>query len=137
MWSALRWVVLRLAAVNWLLKTIGGFAILVPIAFVLKMIGLPLLAILSAIALPVLIVLFIFGLPIFLVLIFGGMIMGLVGFVLTIGLAAIKIGIFVVLPIWLVFKLCSWIFRKRGPDAPPASPPPSAAASEPAEPEIP
>lgn len=132
MWSALRWLVLRLAAVNWLLKTLGGFAILVPIAFVLKMVGLPLLAVLCALALPVLFILFIFGLPIFLVLIVGSMVMGLVGMVLTIGVVAIKIGLFVVLPIWLVVKLFSWMFRKRGPDAPPSPPP---AASEPVEPQ--
>lgn len=137
MWSALRWVVLRLAAVNWLFKTLGGFAILVPIAFVLKMIGLPVLLVLCVLALPILFVLFIFGLPIFLVLAVGGMVMGLLGAVLAIGVAAVKIGLFVVLPIWLVFKVCSWIFRKRGPDAPPPQTPPPAAASEPAEPDVP
>ncbi|HVX38533.1 MAG TPA: hypothetical protein VHB25_03085 [Gemmatimonadaceae bacterium] len=133
MWSALRWLVLRVTAVNWLFKTLGGLAILVPIAFVLKIVGLPLLAVLSVLALPVLLMLFVFGLPIFLVLIVGGMVMGLLGMVLALGIAAIKIGLFVVLPIWLVFKLVSWIFRKRPADTPPESPAPP----PPPEPDVP
>ena len=78
----------------------------------LKAIGLPLLAVLSIIAIPLLILLFLFGLPIFLVFLAGGAIMGILSLVVTIGVAALKIGIFVVLPIWLTFKLFSWIFRR-------------------------
>src|SRR5215208_3097409 len=116
MWSAIRWLVLRIAAIRWLFK-LGGLAFLLPIAFLLKTIGLPLLVILSILAVPVLILLFLFGLPIFLVLMFGSMLMGLIGFVLTIGVAAIKIGLFVVLPIWLAWKLGGKLWRwmsKRG-----------------------
>ena len=42
--------------------------------------------------------LLLFGLPIFLVLFFGSLLIGFLGFVLTIGLAAITFAIFVVLP---------------------------------------
>ena len=38
----------------------------------------------------------------------------LVSVVLTMGLAAIKIGLFVVLPIWLIWKLFSKLFRRGG-----------------------
>lgn len=123
MWSMLRWIVVRLAALNWLSKTFGGLALFLPIALLLKAVGLPLLGILSVIALPVLFLLFLFGLPIFLVLLFGGMLMGIVGFVLTIGIAAIKIGIFVVLPIVLVAKLLGWMFGRGKQEPPPAAPP--------------
>lgn len=116
MWSAIRWLVLRIAAIRWLFK-LGGLAFLLPIAFLLKTIGLPLLVIMAVLALPILILLFLFGLPIFLVFIFGSMLMGLIGMVLTIGVAAIKIGLFVVLPIWLAWKLGGRLWRwmsKRG-----------------------
>jgi hypothetical protein len=122
MWSAIRWLVLRIAAIRWLFK-LGGLAFLLPIAFLLKTIGLPLLGILSILALPILILLFLFGLPIFLVLVFGSMLMGLIGTVLTIGVAAIKIGLFVVLPIWVAWKvsgkLWRWMSKKGGGDSGP------------------
>ena len=117
MWSAIRWLVLRIAAIRWLFK-LGGLAFLLPLALLLKTIGLPLLGILSVLALPVLILLFLFGLPIFLVFIFGGMLMGLIGMVVTIGVAALKIGLFVVLPIWLFWKIGTsawgWTFKRKG-----------------------
>src|SRR4051812_32773861 len=130
MWSAIRWLVLRIAAIRWLFK-LGGLAFLLPIALLLKTIGLPLLGILSVLALPILILLFLFGLPVFLVFIFGSMLMGIIGMVLTLGVAAIKIGLFVVLPLWLAWKLAAtlsrWIFKRDGVDdsKPNGSTPPS------------
>jgi hypothetical protein len=111
MWSAIRWLVLRIAAIRWLFK-LGWLGMLIPIAMLLKVIGLPLLGVLSILAIPLLILLVLFGLPLFLVLMLGGLFMGVVGMVLTIGIAAIKIGLFVVLPIWLVWKLLSAIFGR-------------------------
>lgn len=113
MWSAIRWLVLRLVAARWLFK-LSGLALLIPIAMLLKTIGLPLLGVLSILAFPILVLLFLFGLPIFLVLVVGGLFMGMLGVVLTMGLAAIKIGLFVVLPVWLVWKLFSKVFRSGG-----------------------
>lgn len=128
MWSAIRWLVLRIAAIRWLFK-LGGLAFLLPLALLLKTIGLPLLMVLGVLAVPVLIILLLFGLPIFLVLIFGSMLMGLIGMVLTIGVAAVKIGLFVVLPIWLLWTLIGKMRRgkKNGGDdsASPDSAPPS------------
>jgi len=119
MWSAIRWLVLRLAALRWIFK-LGGLGFLIPIALLLKTIGLPVLMVLAVLALPILLLLFLFGLPIFLVLLAGGAIMGLVGMVLTIGIVALKIGIFIVLPIWLCVKVVKWIscgFKKRRGDS--------------------
>ena len=111
MWSALRWLVLRIAAIRWLFK-LGGLAFLLPVlAMLLKTIGLPILMVLGVLAIPVLAILFLFGLPIFLVLIVGSMLMGLVGMVLSIGVAAVKIGLFVVLPIWLMWTLAGKIWK--------------------------
>ena len=119
MWSAIRWIVLRLIALRWFFK-LGWLGLLVPIAMILKVIGLPLLAVLSVIALPLLALLFLFGLPIFLVLAVGGLIMGALAFLLVIGVAALKFALFVVLPIWLVWmissKLLSVVCRRRGDD---------------------
>ena len=106
MWAIISRLVLRLAALRWLVK-LGGLGLLLPIAFLLKVVGVPLLAILSVVAMPVLMLLFLFGLPIFLVLIVGGMVMGLLGAVLTLGVMALKIGLLVVLPIWVVWRLAS------------------------------
>lgn len=115
MWAAIRWMVLRLAAVRWIFK-LGGFVLLVPLAFLLKIIGLPLLAVLSIVGLPILFLLLVFGLPIFMVLLVGGLLMGALGALLSIGIAALKIGLFVILPIWLVWmlgtKLYYWIFGR-------------------------
>ena len=135
MWSAIRWLVLRVAAIRWLFK-LGWLGALIPVALLLKSIGLPLLAILAVVAIPLLILLFLFGLPIFLVLIFGGVFMGLLSFALMIGIAAIKFGLFVVLPLWLIWKLCAKLWHwgcKRGGGAGPESggPPPSTSAPGP------
>jgi hypothetical protein len=116
MWAFISQIVLRLAALRWLFK-LGGLGLLLPIALLLKTIGIPLLMILAVVAMPVLILLFLFGLPVFMVLAAGAAIMGLVGIVLTIGVAALKFAIFVVLPIWVIWKISSSGFRwicKRG-----------------------
>jgi hypothetical protein len=126
--SLLKWLVTRLEAVRWIIKTLASLGILLPLAFLFKFIGLPILIVLGVLALPVMFVLFIFGLPIFLVLIVGGGVLGLVFAVLSFGLLALKIGVFVVLPIYLVFKLLSWIFgrgRSKGDNANASPPPPS------------
>jgi len=137
MWSAIRWLVLQLAAIRWLFK-LGGLAFLIPIVMLLKAIGLPVLAVLSIVAIPLLILLFLFGLPIFLVLLAGGAIMGVLSLIVTIGVAALKFGIFVVLPIWLMWKVFSWIFRRGngGSSSTTSSPPPPPPAS-PSEPPSP
>jgi hypothetical protein len=130
MWSAIRWLVLRIAAIRWLFK-LGGLAFLLPLALLLKTIGLPILMVLAVLAIPVLLILLLFGLPIFLVFIVGSMLMGLIGMVLSIGMAAVKFGLFVVLPIWLMWtlagKIWNWGKKKGTDDSTPSdsTPPPS------------
>lgn len=129
MWSAIRWVVLRIAAIRWLFK-LGWLGALIPVALLLKSVGLPLLGILSVVAIPLLILLFLFGLPIIMVLGVGGLFMGMLAVALMVGFAALKFAIFVVLPLWLVWKLASGIWRRgRGGSSPDTSTPPP--ASEP------
>jgi hypothetical protein len=108
-------LVVRLAAIRWAFKTLVGLGVLVPVAMILKVVGLPILAVLSVLALPVLLVLFLFGLPIFLVLIVGAMLLSGLFFLLTLGMVALKIFLFVVLPIWVVWKVAGWLFRRIRP----------------------
>ena len=117
MLSLLKWLVMRLAIARWIFKVLGFLAFL-PIAFLLKAIGLPILIILAVLALPVFVVLFILGLPIILVLVVGGLAMGAIFAALSLGLLALKFAIFVVLPVFLLWKLASWIFRGRRGTAP-------------------
>ena len=53
MWSAIRWIVLRFAAIRWLFK-LGWLGLSFPSSLLLKTIGLPLLAVLSIVAIPLL-----------------------------------------------------------------------------------
>jgi hypothetical protein len=112
MWSILKWLVMRLAIVRWLFKILG-LGVFLPLALLLKTIGLPVLIVVGVLALPVLFMLFLFGLPIFLVFLAGGLVLGLIFMALSLGLIALKFAVFVVLPIWLVWKLVSWLFRGR------------------------
>ena len=127
MWAAIKWVLLRIAAIRWVFK-LGWLGLLIPIAFILKAIGLPLLLILLVLALPILFMFFVFGLPVFLVVLAGGAFMGLVSFVLTLSFAVLKIAVFVVLPIWLVFAIAPRIARwfrggNGGTESKPSEPP--------------
>jgi hypothetical protein len=112
MWSLLKWLAMKLAIVRWIFKILGLFAFL-PIAFLLKAVGLPVLIVLAVLALPVLFLLFLFGLPVFLVMLVGGLAIGALFAALAFGLFALKIAVFVVLPIWLLWKLASWMFAGR------------------------
>jgi hypothetical protein len=67
MWTLIKGLLLKWAMLKWLLKSLGSLGILVPIAFVLKMIGLPVLMVLAVLALPVLLMLALFGMPFILV----------------------------------------------------------------------
>jgi hypothetical protein len=126
MWSLLKWLAMRLAIVRWIVKILGLAAFL-PIAFLLKAVGLPILIVLAVLALPVLFLLFLFGLPIFLVLLVGGLAMSALFAVLSLGMVALKVAIFVVLPVWLGWKLMAWLFRGRNGSVRPTPTPPDTA----------
>ena len=104
-------LVVRLAAIRWAIKTLIGVGVLVPVAMILKFVGLPILAVLGVLAMPVLFVLFLFGLPIFMVLLVGGVLLAGLFFLLTIGMFAFKIFIFVILPIWLIWTVAGYLLR--------------------------
>jgi hypothetical protein len=115
MFATITAFVLRLAAIRWAIKTLVGVGVLVPVAMILKVVGLPILAVLGVLAAPVLFVLFLFGLPVFLVLIVGAMLLAGVFFMLTLGMVAFKFFLFVVLPIWLIWKVAGMLIRWMRP----------------------
>ena len=127
------WLLLKGLALRFVVgRTVGGmFAallfLLVPLAGVLKVVGLPLLMVLGVLGAPLFLLLGIVGLPILFVLAFGGMLLLLVGLVLTVGLFAIKILLPIVLIVWFV----RWIFGRADRSAGPSAPPPAATPEEP------
>lgn len=125
MWALIRWIVMKLAVVKLLYKLLGGFAFLVPLALLLKFVGLPVLAVLGVLAFPVLILLLLFGLPLFLVLVVGGGILAFLFCLLTLGLVVLKLAIVVGLPLWIAWQLGKWLFGRRdggnGATPPPAT----------------
>ena len=106
--------ILKLVLLRWFAtKTLGGAlavlgTIALPLAALLKIVGLPLLAVLGVVALPVALVLGIIGLPILLVVGAVGVVTAVIGGVLAFGLMAIKIA----LPIVAIFWVVRWIVRR-------------------------
>ena len=110
MWMLLKGLALRFVVG----RTIGGlFAtlllVLVPVAGVLKIIGLPLLIVLGVVGAPLFLLLAAIGLPVLLVLGLGAVLLGCIGLLLALSVLAIKI----ILPIVLVVWLVKWILGKR------------------------
>jgi len=121
MWTVLKAVALRLAVG----RTLGGmlttlFLLLVPLAGVLKVIGLPILIVLGVVGAPIFLLLAAIGLPALVVVGFGGMLMLLVGGLLALGILAIKIALPIILIVWLVKW---WRGRPESPRTPDVPPP--------------
>jgi hypothetical protein len=116
MWTVLKAVALRLAVG----RTLGGmlatlFLLLVPLAGVLKVIGLPILIVLGVVGAPVFLLLAAIGLPLLVVVGFGGVLLLLVGGLLVLGILAIKIALPIILIVWLVKW---WRAKPKPPRAP-------------------
>ena len=113
MWALIQSLVTKWALFKVLLKTLGSLAWLIPVAFVLKFVGLPVLAVLAILALPVFIILALVGLPIMFAFVAGVLL--LVGFfaLLSFGIAILKIAI----PIAIIYFLFKWWTNgKKGSD---------------------
>lgn len=128
MWTLIKGLLLKWAMFKWLLQSLGSLGILVPIAFILKMVGLPALIVLAILALPILLMLALFGMPFILVFLFGGALLAILSAVLSFGLMALKIVLPIVLVVWLVRWLMGWNGKGDGskPDegtVPPATGP--------------
>lgn len=120
MWTLIKTVLLRWAALKALLKALGSLGWLLPLAFLLKAIGIPALILLAILGLPLLLVLFVFGLPVILVFLVGGALLGFTFWMLSMGVVVLKLALPVIGIVWLVRA-----FTKKGtesPEPPPATP---------------
>lgn len=100
-------------------RTVGGafsllLLILTPLAAVLKFIGLPILLVLGVVGAPVFLLLGALGLPVALIIGVGGSIVIVVGLLLVVGFAVLKIA----LPVILVVMLVRWAFKRMKRDEP-------------------
>jgi hypothetical protein len=125
MWSIIKAILLRLGVLRGLIAVLGSLAAVLPIAIALiKLVGWPLLLVMFVLGLPLMVVLALLGFPIIAVLAIGGIVMGMVLATITLGIMALKFFLFVVLPIWLVWKVASRVLRggdggeRRVPDRP-------------------
>jgi hypothetical protein len=121
MWTLIKGLLLKWEALLALLKSLGSLGIFLPIALLLKALGLKTLIILAILALPILIVLLILGLPLLLVFFMGSLLLGLIGSALSVGFAVLKI----VLPIVLVVWVIRWLWGRdhHGPRPAEGEPP--------------
>jgi hypothetical protein len=115
MWSILKAVLIKIGMLRGLIAVLGSLAAVLPLAIALiKLVGLPLLIVMFVLGLPLLLVLFLFGFPVIAVLAIAGVVMGMAFAVITVGMVALKFFLFVVLPIWLAWKVASWVWRSGG-----------------------
>lgn len=115
MWLVIKGLALRFA----IGRTVGGvfgtlFLLLVPMAGVLKFVGLPLLLVLGVLGAPIFLLLAAIGLPALFVVGIGGALLLGVGVLLTLSFMVLKI----LLPILLVVWLVRWVIRKSGTAGP-------------------
>jgi hypothetical protein len=114
MWSLLKSLLLKWAALRALLRILGSLGWLLPLALVLKAVGLPVLMLLAVLALPIIIVLAVIGLPFLLIFVVGGALLAFIMWVVSLGLMALKIALPIVLVVWVI----RWFLRngeERGP----------------------
>lgn len=128
MWVLLKSLLAKWALLKLVLKAFGSLGWLLPLAVLLKALGLPFLIMLALLALPLLLVLAVIGLPFLLVALVGGGLVTLTLWIVSIGVAALKIAIPLVLAYWVLRWMWSRGGDSAGPMPPtPASPPPDAA----------
>lgn len=107
MWALLKSLLAQWAIIKLVLKALGSLGWLLPLALVLKALGLPLLLLLAALALPLIVVLAVLGLPVLLVVLVGGALVTLTMWIVGIGLVALKVAI----PLVLLYWTMRWLFR--------------------------
>ena len=122
MWSIIKAILMKFGMLRGLLAVLGSLAAVLPIALALiKFLGWPVLIVLFLLALPLLLILAIIGFPLIAVLSIAGIVMGIAFAVISVGIVLFKFFLFVVLPIWVGWKVVSWMLgRRRGTGEKPA-----------------
>ena len=114
MWVVLKSLLAKWAILKLVLKAFGSLGWLLPLAFILKALGLPFLIMLAVLALPLLLVLAVIGLPVLLVVLVGGSLVTVTMWIVSIGVVALKLAIPLVLAYWVL----TWMLGRRdGPEA--------------------
>ena len=99
----------KLAFFRVLLTLLGSVLVVLPVGLLLiKFLAIPLLAVLAIVGLPLLFVVALLGFPFFIVFAIGGVALALLAAVVTFGFVALKIFLFVVLPIWILLRVMRW-----------------------------
>ncbi len=115
MWSIIKAVLIKFGILRGLIAVLGSLAAVLPIAIALiKLVGWPVLAVLFVLALPLLLVLALLGFPFIVVLGIAGVVLGTAFAVITVGIVAFKFFLFVVLPVWLAWRVAKWAFGRGG-----------------------
>lgn len=111
-------LLLKLTFLRAFLALLGSVLVVIPLGLgLLKLLAWPLLAVMALIGLPLLVVIALLGFPFFIVFAIVGVALGLLGLVVSFGFVALKIFLFVVLPLWLVYRLVRWMWRAPRRDA--------------------
>ena len=107
-------VLVKLAFFRLLLTLLGSVLVVVPLGLaMLKFLALPLLAVLALVGLPLLFVVALLGFPFFVVFAIAGVALALLAGVAVFGVIALKLFLFVVVPVWLVYRFARWMVRGR------------------------
>ena len=115
MWSLIKVILGKFGMLRGLLALLASIAAALPIALaLLKLVGWPVLVVMLVLGLPLLLVLAVLGFPFVVVLGIAVVAMSVVFAVITLGVIALKVFLFVVLPAWLLWRLASWAFGRRG-----------------------
>ena len=116
MWAFLKAILVKWALIKSLLKILGSLGWLLPLAFILKAVGLPILILLAVLAIPLFIVLAVIGLPLILVVVVGGALLTFTMWIVSMGLLALKVALPIILVVWII----RWLMRPRDDGATPA-----------------
>ena len=124
MWSIIKAVLMKFGVLRGLLAVLGSLAAVLPIALaLLKFVGWPLLVVMLILGLPLLLALALLGFPFLVVFAIAGVVLATVAATITFGAIALKIFLFVVLPVWVAWRVAKWAFGwgrgdRRAPEAP-------------------
>lgn len=106
-----------MSLIRFLVFALLTLCVLVPLAGIFSLVGLPIALVIGIVAVPVLLLLVVIGLPVILTVVLVmaavAIVTGLLGAVVGLGFAALKIALFVALPVWIVFWLAGKVSGRR------------------------
>jgi hypothetical protein len=114
MWAIIKAILMKFGMLRGLFAVLGSLAAILPIAIALiKFLGWPFFVVMFVLGLPLLLILAMIGFPLIAVLGIAGIVMAIAFAVISIGIVVLKFFLFVVLPIWVGWKVISWMLGRR------------------------